>query len=117
MQPQKLHVHKTKLHKGSQSFWTGSHTETRVVMGTQDLHPNAHKEGRMQLDVGPEIYSRHQGTQAGKTISQRSLTIKWSLATVGGLQKYPCESIRRAIVHQYDTKISQAMSTIPGHCI
>ena len=43
MQPQKQYVHKTKWHKGSQSNWTGSHTETRVVMGTQDLHPDTHR--------------------------------------------------------------------------
>ena len=38
MQPQKQYVNKTKLHKRSQSDWTGSHTEARVVIGTQDLH-------------------------------------------------------------------------------
>ena len=31
--------------------------------------------------MGSEIYCRHQGTQAGKTRNQRSLTFKCSLAT------------------------------------
>ena len=43
MQPQKQYVHKTNWHKGSQSNGLGSHTETRVVMGTQDLHPDTHR--------------------------------------------------------------------------
>ena len=43
MQPQKQYVHKTKRHKGGPSNSTGSHTKTRVVMGTQDLHPDTHR--------------------------------------------------------------------------
>ena len=73
MQPQKQYVHRSKWHKGSQTNWTGSHTETRVVLGTQDLHPDTYRGGRIQLNMGPEIYCRHQGTQAGKTRNEHVL--------------------------------------------
>ena len=43
MQPQKQYVHNTKLHKWSQSSPTGSDTETRVVMGTEDPQPVKHR--------------------------------------------------------------------------
>ena len=43
MQPQKQYVHKTKWDKGSQSNWTGSHTKTRVIMETQNLHADTHR--------------------------------------------------------------------------
>ena len=53
MQAQTQYVHKTKWHKRSQSNRTGSVTETRVVMGTQDLDPDAHRGGRIQTQRGP----------------------------------------------------------------
>ena len=43
MQLQKQYVRKEKWHKRRQRNWTGSHTETRVVMGTQDLHINTYR--------------------------------------------------------------------------
>ena len=89
MQPQKQYVHKRIWHKGSQSNWTGSHTETRVVIGPGTF-TLTHIGGQDTLQVGPEVYRRHQGTQAGKTRNQRSLTFKYSLATLGGFQKNSC---------------------------
>ena len=41
MQPHKQCVHKINRHKGTNSKWIGSCTETRIIMVTQDLHPNS----------------------------------------------------------------------------
>ena len=58
-----------------------------------------------------------RGPSELKTRNQRSLTLKCSLATVGGFQKGPCQSIQRATIHQHDTKRSWSISEIPGDCI
>ena len=49
------------------------------------------------MKLGREIYCRHQGAQVGKARNKRSLTIKYSLATVGEFQRNPCGSIQTPI--------------------
>ena len=58
----------------------------------------------MKLD--PKIYGRHQGTQVGKTRSQRSLTLNYSLAMVGGVKRNLCGGIQGAMVRQHDPERS-----------
>ena len=93
MQPQKQYVHKTKWHKGSQSNWTGSHTKPRVVVGTQDLHPDTHRGTGYNSTWALRFTAGIRAHKQEKTRNQRSLTFKCSLATVGGFQKDLCGSI------------------------